>query len=130
MLSAFSCKGKNPETLIPHINGYWQIEEAQLSDGRKREYNFSENIDYIEVGDSMIGFRKKLKPRIDGTFQTSNSLERFELKIENDSLNVYYSTPYSEWKETILNATESSLLISNANNDIYLYERYTPLNLN
>ena len=87
-------------------------------------------IDYIEVTDSLSGFRRKLKPNLFGTFETSKSEERFNIKIENDSLNIYYKTPYAEWKETILNANESQLVIlNNTNKDVYIYKRYESLDL-
>jgi len=124
------CDEHNPEELIPNISGYWQIEEVTFADGRKKAYNFSENIDYIKIGDSLNGFRKKLQPRLDGTFKATASLEEFKLKIENDSLKIYYSTPFSNWKETILEANESKLLILNSRGDIYLYKHYEPIDLN
>ncbi len=129
LIVLFNCTTKNPKILIPHINGYWQIEEVTLSEGIKKEYNFSEMIDYIEVSDSMRGFRKKMKPNLFGTFETSDSMETFQLKIENDSLNVYYKTPYAEWKETILRANEKEMLVINANKVMYLYKHYEPLDL-
>ncbi|WP_037348632.1 lipocalin family protein [Sediminibacter sp. Hel_I_10] len=128
-LTLFSCS-KDPESLIPHLDGYWQIEEVTLSEGVKKEYNFSDTIDYIEVTDNMSGFRKKLKPNLFGNYETSKSMETFELKIENDSLNIYYKTPYSAWKETILNANEKEMLIINANKDLYLYKHYEPIDIN
>lgn len=129
LISVFSCS-KNPNEFIPHINGYWEIDEVTLSDGTKRDYNFNDMIDYIEVNDSLSGFRRKLKPNLFGTFETSKSEERFNIKIENDSLNIYYKTPYAEWKETILNANESQLVIlNNTNKDVYIYKRYESLDL-
>ncbi|MFD2914283.1 hypothetical protein [Psychroserpens luteus] len=129
LISVFSCS-KNPNEFIPHINGYWEIDEVTLSDGTKRDYNFNDMIDYIEVTDSLSGFRRKLKPNLFGTFETSKSEERFNIKIENDSLNIYYKTPYAEWKETILNANESQLVIlNNTNKDVYIYKRYESLDL-
>ena len=129
LISVFSCS-KNPNEFIPYINGYWEIDEVTLSDGTKRDYNFNDMIDYIEVTDSLSGFRRKLKPNLFGTFETSKSEERFNIKIENDSLNIYYKTPYAEWKETILNANESQLVIlNNTNKDVYIYKRYESLDL-
>ena len=51
------------------------------------------------------------------------------VKIENDSLNIYYSTPYANWKETVLEATPEHLRVVNKNNTVYLYKRYTPIKL-
>lgn len=130
IITVFSCSKTDPNTFIKHVSGYWEIEEVTLSDGIKRDYTYNETIDYIELTDSLTGFRKKMKPNLFGTFETSKSLENFSIKIENDSLHVYYKTPYANWKETILNATETQLLIiNNTNKDVYLYKRYVPLDL-
>ena len=129
LVTAIGCNSNNPSEMIPAITGYWQIETVTLSNGTSKNYSFSETIDYIEVADSLSGFRKKLKPRLNGTYITSKNLERFELKVENDSLNIYYTTPFDNWKETVLRANENQLIIMNKNNDIYSYKPYEPISL-
>jgi hypothetical protein len=128
VLILFSCSEK-PETYIKHLEGYWEIEEVTLSNGVKKQYTFNETIDYININDSLYGFRKKLKPGINNTYFTSDDSEALRLKIENDSLNIYYKTPYANWKETVLEASHEHLKIANENNNVYLYKRYTPINL-
>lgn len=129
ILTVFSCS-KDPKDILSHINGYWEIEEVTLNDGSKKEYTFNDTIDFIEVSDSLTGTRRKLKPNFQGTFETSNSAETFRIKIENDSLNVYYKTPYANWKETIIDADDHQLIvINNTNKDMYIYKRYEPLDL-
>lgn len=128
-ISVLSCS-KQPETFIPHLEGYWEIDEVTLSDGHKKAYNFNDTIDFIEVTDSLTGTRRKLKPNFQGTFETSKSKETFRINIENDSLNIYYKTPYANWKETVLNANEHQLIIlNNTNKDVYIYKRYEALDL-
>jgi len=127
-LLLISCT-KNPETYIPYLNGYWEIEEVMLSNGTKHNYRYNASIDYINITDSLTGFRKKLKPNLDGSFFSTSDSESVTLKIENDSLHIYYKTLFSEWKETVLNASENQLIIINANKDVYLYKRYQPLDL-
>ena len=122
------CSG-NPETYIQHLDGYWEIEEATLSDGTVKEYTFNETIDYIQINDSLSGFRKKLKPGINNTYFTSDDAESLEIKIEDGDLNLYYSTPFANWKETVLEASPDLLKIMNENKNVYLYKRYTPINL-
>jgi hypothetical protein len=130
LISVFSCSS-NPETFVSHLDGYWEIDEVIQGNGNKLDYNFNDTIDYIEVIDSLSGFRSKLKPNLMGTFETSKDKELFNIKIENDSLNIYYKTPYAEWKETILDANETQLVIvNNTNKDVYIYKRYEPLDLN
>lgn len=120
---------ENPETYIEHIDGYWEIEEVILPNGSKKEYRFNETIDYISINDSLKGFRKKLKPGINDTYFTSDDAEALHIKIENDSLNIYYSTPYAKWKETVLNANTEQLKVINDKEVVYLYKRYSPIKL-
>lgn len=122
----FNCSN-NPERFIPFLEGYWEISEVTLPDGTKKIYDFNNTVDYIKISDSLNGFRKKLKPTLTGSFQTSNDVEELKLKIENDSLNVYYKTPFAQWKETILSATENELLVINKAKVRYLYKRYQPI---
>ena len=131
LLSLFSLLGctRNPETYIEHIEGYWEIEKVVLSNGFEKEYKYNESIDYISLNDSLKGFRKKMTPGINDTYFTSDDAEAITLKIENGSLNLYYSTPYAQWKETVLEATPKILKLINENKDVYLYKRYTPINL-
>lgn len=121
-----SCS-KSPESYIEHLNGYWEIDEVTLPDGTKRDYNYNETIDYIEVNDSLKGFRKKMKPNLGGTYTTSDDSESFKIVIENDSMNIYYKTPYSEWKETVLEATENRMVVKNQDDLLYVYKRYEPI---
>lgn len=128
VLSLVSCSD-NPKKMLTHLNGYWEISKAEMNDGIEKDYNFNASIDYIMVNDSLKGFRKKLSPNFDGSFTTSQDAEAIEVKIENDSLNLYYSTPYAKWKETVLEANETHLKIVNFKKDVYLYKRYVPLDL-
>ena len=129
-LLLFNSCSSNPETFIPHIEGYWEIESVTLADGTKRDYKVSTTVDYIAVNDSLKGFRKKMKPLFNGNFETSKDAEAFTLKLENDSLNIYYKTAYASWKETILSATKTHLKVANQNNHVYLYKRFSPININ
>lgn len=122
-----SCS-KNPEALKEHLTGYWEIEEVTLRNGSKKQYKFSDTVDYIEITDS-IGFRKKMKPNFNGTYKTSKNTEHFTLKPENDSLNLYYKTPFASWKETVLHSSKDKLQIINQNKDLYLYKRYVPIKI-
>lgn len=128
LINLLSCKD-NVETYIEHIPGYWEIEKVILADGTERDYSYNETIDYFFISDSLKGIRKKLKPSLDGKFTAFTTSEEFTLVIENDSLNIYYKTPFDTWKESILFAGTEALKVINSNNNVYLYKRYTPLNI-
>lgn len=120
---------KNPESYIQYLDGYWEIEKVILASGEDHNYSYNEFIDYFMVSDSLKGFRKKLKPTLNHTFEATDDVEYFKLKIEHDSLNIYYHTNFSNWKETILSASETELKIINKEKNIYIYKPYKPLNL-
>ncbi len=120
-----SCGRQTPEEKIENLNGYWEIKQADLPEGITKEFRFSELVDYIKV-DSSAGFRKKVRPQLDGSFITSDDEEIFRIKVENDSINLYYTTPYSKWKETIISSEEDELMILNPDGIIYTYKRFTP----
>lgn len=124
----YGCK-KDPNKSLNFINGYWEIESATTADGKKHEYTISTTVDYISINYSLTGFRKKLNPTLMGTYNTSKDAEKITVKIENDSLNLYYKTPFATWKETVIFANEEHLEVVNADNMTYLYKRFTPINV-
>ena len=122
-----SCSKTDPREQLDNLNGYWQIEKVEVQKDSVIEYGLSPYIDYIEVNDS-TGFRKKLKPKIDGGFiKASSDAEKITAKIEDNSLFLYYTTPFNEWKEEVLEANEEELVILNRDDKKYYYQRYKPL---
>ncbi len=129
LLITYSCE-QPVKNFIPHLNGYWEIEKVILASGDVHDYKYNPLVDYFKLTDSLKGYRKKLKPLIDGTFADSKDTEQFDIKIEHDSLNIYYNTKFSNWKETILFASDNQLKIINSNKNIYIYKPYKPLKIN
>ncbi|MEW7291350.1 lipocalin family protein [Aquimarina sp. 2304DJ70-9] len=128
LITIVSCTTPNPENYIQYIDGYWEIERVVLSDGTEKKYNFNQSIDFFEIKDS-IGIRKKVQPRLDGSFITTNDSELFTLKIEDDSLRMYYKTPLSSWKETIISAKENQITVKNEAGNVYFYKSYQKIQL-
>ncbi len=129
VLLLFSCDMRSPQEKIDNLNGYWEIKKADLPEGISKEFRFSELVDYIHV-EKKEGFRKKVRPQLGGTFITSEDRENFEVRFENDSINLYYTTPYNSWKETVLSSKEDELKILNPRGIIYTYKRFTPYSTN
>lgn len=127
MMFCISCGQNDPGEQLANLNGYWQIEKVEIEKDSVITYQLSQLIDYIEVTDS-TGFRRKLKPKIDGGFiMASNDSEKITAKIEDNVLMLYYTTPYDTWKEEVLEATKEELVILNRDNKKYYYQRYKPL---
>ncbi|MDP2687951.1 MAG: hypothetical protein Q8O62_12060 [Aequorivita sp.] len=122
-LLVVSCDKPNPEEQKQNLSGYWEIKTVEMPNGEKKEFNINTVVDYIEMkGDS--GSRTKLTPKFDGTFNTNGISEDFTLKIEEDSLRMYYKTPFDEWKETVIKAKDSTLTVKNRDNKIYTYNKF------
>ena len=122
-----SCTNTDPNEQLQNLTGYWTIEKVEVENDSVVEYSLSQYIDYIEIKDS-VGFRKKLQPKIDGGYtEASNDSEKITAKIEDDVLNLYYSTAFDEWQETVLVATEDELVIKNRDDKKYYYKKYEPL---
>lgn len=118
-----SCEKPNPETQKQNLSGYWEIKSVKMPDGEKKEFHINTVVDFIELnGDS--GTRIKVSPKFDGTFITNGVAENFTLKIEEDSLRLYYKTPFDEWKETVIEAKDSTLTVKNRANKIYTYSKF------
>lgn len=118
----FSCAKPNPEAQKSYLSGYWEIKNVEGL-GKSKDFNVNMIVDYITVkGDS--GLRTKVSPKFDGSFENNGVAETFVLKIEEDSLRMYYKTPYDEWKETVLLATDSVLKVKNQDDKIFTYSKF------
>ncbi len=128
LLFIISCATQSPKDHLQYIDGYWEIERVVLPDGTEKKYTFNQSIDFFEVKDS-TGIRKKVQPKLDGSFIASNDSEMFILKTENDSLRMYYKTSLSTWKETIISAKENQIVIRNEAGNTYFYRPYKKIQL-
>lgn len=120
-----SCNLKTSEEKIENLNGYWEIKSAERPEGTTKEYKISAVVDYIQIKNKE-GFRKKVRPQLDGSYLVTEDRESLTVKIENDSINLYYTTPFDSWKETLLSSEENEIKILNPQGIIYTYKRFTP----
>lgn len=110
------------------LNGYWEISEVEFPDGSIKEYGLSPNIDFIQLEDQQ-GFRKKLQPKFDGTYDTSNDLESFTLAKGSDSYILQYKNNFSEWEETLVQLDSVSFAVTNQEGITYSYKRFEPIQI-
>ena len=120
------CNKQDPAAQLDQLNGYWEIERVEISKDSVREFKINENVDFIELKDGN-GFRKKVRPEFDGTYTVTDDEEKVVSKIEAGKLNLYYTTPFDSWKETVIRAEEDKLSLKNDRGIIYHYKRFTPL---
>lgn len=113
---------------LSQLNGYWEIAKVSFRNGNTKEYKVSTSIDFIKI-DSLKGYRKKVQPKFDGTFDTSNDAEFFLIKEQNGEFIIHYKNDLSEWNETILEISRDNFSVSNEAGITYTYKRFNPINV-
>ena len=110
------------------LNGYWEIVEVEFSNGQKKFYKVNPSIDYIELKE-MKGYKKKVQPKFDGTYNISNDTEPFTI-IEKEGVFMFsYTNSLSEWEEKLISVDDNTFIISNEDNITYTYKRYEPIKI-
>ena len=128
LLFILGCNANKVET-VNLLNGYWEIVKVKKDRKLIKEYGISPTVDYFEITDSLTGFRKKVAPRLDGKFIVNDDQVNFTLKLENDSLNIYYNQNDVLTKETILKIDNEELIIVNSQGFQYFYKSFQSINL-
>ena len=80
-------------------------------------------------GEDGKGFRKKLKPQFDGTYDTSKDVESLSTATTNGSILLRYSTPLSEWEEKLVQLDSLSFSVVNDEGVTYRYNRFEPIKI-
>jgi hypothetical protein len=127
-LVVMGCAAEVSKEAIPQLNGYWEIKEVVFPDGQAKEYTMSTTIDYIQV-EGFKGFRKKVQPKFDGTFDTSNDAEFFSVQEREGGLIMFYKTELSEWAERLVQLDENHFSVVNEARIRYEYERFSPIDI-
>lgn len=122
-----SCTSVNADKLAL-LNGYWEIERVEFPNGGEKQYKMNENVDYIKL-EGLKGFRKKVTPRFDGNFETSDDAELFEIQRMDDAYIISYKNNFSEWQETLTAISSDNFSVQNADGILYHYKRFEPINI-
>jgi hypothetical protein len=121
-----SCKSE-VSTYIPFVEGYWEIVNVSKDQKKVKDYKMSGSVDYFKVNADLSGYRKKVTPRFDGTFEISKHVSEFTLSIKDNHLWIIYTNNNATYSEEIVRANNSSLILSNSDGFIYTYKPYEPL---
>ena len=113
---------------LHYLNGYWEISEVEFPDGSIKEYGMNPSIDFIQLKDDK-GYRKKMKPKFDGTYDTSKDVEGFTISNANETIILRYSTELSEWEEKLMQLDSVSFSVTNQEGVTYKYKRFEPIKI-
>ena len=113
---------------LPTLNGYWEIERVVFPDGHTKDYTVNPMVDYVQLeGDK--GYRKKVKPKFDGTYDTSNDAEPFSIVKIEELFYMSYENDMSQWKEQLLDLDDDSFSVMNEDGLQYDYKRFEPISV-
>jgi hypothetical protein len=113
---------------LEKLNGYWEIDLVTFPDGKTKEYTVSTSVDYIKL-EGLEGFRKKVQPKLNGTFETSNDAEIFLISKEKEGFFINYKTELSEWSERLKKLKSDSFSVINSEKIEYQYKRFEPISI-
>ncbi len=122
-----SCTSVSEEKL-DLLNGYWEIERVEFPNGGEKEYKMSIDVDFIQL-EGLKGFRKKMKPRFDGNFETSDDAEPFQIKVNEGLYSLVYKNNLSEWQESITALSTDNFSIQNEDGILYHNKRFEPISI-
>lgn len=108
------------------LNGYWEIEKVVFRDGQTKEYKVNTYIDFIKIED-FKGFKKKVQPKFDGSYSTSNDVKAFTIVENKGVFQFSYETELSTWKESIIIISSDNFSVTNAEGIQYNYKRFQPI---
>ncbi|MBT8260039.1 MAG: hypothetical protein KJN82_01895 [Bacteroidia bacterium] len=120
----------NPESFIKHIEGYWEIKHVEKDNILLKEYTVNANIDYFKIDqNTLTGYRKKVTPTFEGKYIVNKHKIPFVLKIEDNYLNINYTSKSDTYRERVVAATKDKLVIENTEGIIYVYRPFTPIDI-
>ncbi|WP_445452248.1 hypothetical protein [Flavobacterium sp. 25HG05S-40] len=120
-----SCHSDVKSEDLKKLNGYWEIKEVTLADGKTKDYKVNETIDYFSIKNT-IGFRQKVMPQFDGKFKTNDIKETIKIVENKNVFYIEYNTQYGKWKEEIITLEDSLLVLKSKENLEYTYKRFRP----
>lgn len=123
-----ACKSSIQEGEISRLEGYWEITKVVFQDGTTKPYTVNTTVDYIGI-DGFNGYIKKMKPGLNGRYQTSNKAAQFKL-IQKDGLWEIHFEGDQKSTLSLLELDSLEYAVKDQGQVRYYYKRYEPININ
>ncbi len=122
------CKESVSSDNLSKLGGYWEIEQVIFSNGESKTYTASTVIDFIHI-EALQGFRKKVQPKLDGTYGTSNDAEMFTVQERDGRFFLAYRNDLSNWEEELVALDNDAFSLLNEKGIRYDYKRFEPISI-
>ena len=120
----YSC---NESKNLQYLNGYWEISSVSIEGKEVKNYPFSGTIDYF-ILDENNGYRKNVKPKIDGSFEINMHEIKFEIEMKKNDIYLVYGKG-KNFVESIVKLDSTKMILKNMDGFFYEYKRFFPNNL-
>ena len=124
MLGYYASLSNTFQINLDYINGYWEIVSVSKNNKFLKEYPFSNAVDFFVIDSLNNGFRKKIKPKIDGSFEITLHEIPISIKDNNKSFDIIYFSAGNQYVETINILDQNRLVIKNSEGIIFSYKRF------
>ena len=114
----------NKQINLDLINGYWEIVSVSKNNEFIKEYPFSNAVDFFMIDSLNYGFRKKIKPKINGSFEITLHEIPISITNNNNSYEINYYSAGNQYVETINKLDKNRLIIKNSEGIIFSYKRF------
>lgn len=122
-----ACKSTIKEGEISQLEGYWEITKVVFQDGTTKPYTVNTTIDYIAI-DGLKGYIKKMKPSLNGRYQTSNKAAQFKLLLKNEVWEMHFEGDLNSTLR-LLELDSLEYAVKDQGQVRYYYKRYEPINI-
>jgi len=122
-----ACKSTIQEGEISQLEGYWEITKVVFQDGTTKPYTVNTTIDYIDIN-GLKGYIKKMKPGLNGRYQTSNKAAQFKLLLKNEVWEMHFEGDLNSTLK-LLELDSLEYAVKDQGQVRYYYKRYEPINI-
>ena len=123
VLFFYSC---NESKNLQYLNGYWEISSVSIEGKEVKNYPFSGTIDYF-ILDENNGYRKKVKPKFDGSFDITMHEIGFKIEMKKNDIYLIYGKG-KNFVESLVKLDSTKMILKNMDGFFYEYKRFFPNN--
>lgn len=124
LILAVSCTSSNNEK-IKNLNGYWTIDIVVKPDGSKKEFPFTNHMDFFEVNGN-YGVKTRVSPTYDGTFISYGDTVKFMIKEDESQVVLNFETGEQAYSQILRKATAEELELVHEDGTVYYYKSHQP----
>lgn len=125
VLAFNGCQDQDHKTKLENLNGYWIIDIVEKPDGEKKEYPFTNHMDFFDVNEN-YGTKSRVSPTYSGTFISYGAAVKFVWEEDETQLLLRFEDGEQAYSQILKKATEDELVLVHEDGTKYYYKSYKP----